>query len=346
VHLVCPWQVKKGIASQNKNIFFESFKPARKRIFRVLTHFNILCKILKIFRRTDIFHFHDLDLLPLMTIVSFFKPVVYDIHENYPDEMLCRDYLPTSLKPLISLFVKFLGYICSLKIKNIVLVVESQRKDYPKHCNYIVMHNYASVNTVLQVKDDYFDREPAVIFTGSMYESNGCFLVVNIAKILSEKKITPLFLITDRFSSSSTKEAFFKSINDNSLENIKIINQVSPPQIVTLLNHATIAISPNLRTTKQVKALPTKIFEYMAAGLPQVSSNLPLISQILSDKKTGILADPDMPETFADAIEYLLANPQAAFLIGKNAQNKFIERYNWEIEVEKLLKFYKKIIYS
>jgi glycosyltransferase involved in cell wall biosynthesis len=113
---------------------------------------------------------------------------------------------------------------------------------------------------------------------------------------------------------------------------------------MTILNQATIAIAPNLRVPKHVKAIPTKLFEYMAAGLPMISSDLPYQVELFSNHRIGILAQPEYPDSFACAIKTLVDNRTLAFELGKNGQRAFVAEYCWESQVPDLLAFYATII--
>ena len=50
---------------------------------------------------------------------------------------------------------------------------------------------------------------------------------------------------------------------------------------------------------------PLKIFEYMSAGKPIISSNLPAIKEILQHGETALLCDPDNIDEWVENIENL-----------------------------------------
>nr|PIF03361.1 MAG: hypothetical protein CSA86_05815 [Arcobacter sp.] len=78
----------------------------------------------------------------------------------------------------------------------------------------------------------------------------------------------------------------------------------------------------------------------MAAGLPVISSDIPLWKKIVEENNCGICVSPLEPKEIADAIEYIVSNPQKAEQMGKNGKQAVIKKYNWAIEEKKLFDVY------
>ena len=92
------------------------------------------------------------------------------------------------------------------------------------------------------------------------------------------------------------------------------------------------------------KALPNKLFEYMAAGIPVIASNFPLWKNIIEKNKCGLCVNPLDPKEIARAIEYLLTHPEEARKMGENGRRAVEKQYNWEMEAEKLLSLYEGLL--
>jgi glycosyltransferase involved in cell wall biosynthesis len=99
----------------------------------------------------------------------------------------------------------------------------------------------------------------------------------------------------------------------------------------------------NHPTLNYVDAYSTKMFEYMARGLPLVCSNFPLWAQIVCDAQCGIAVDPRDPRAIADAIRSLNEDDEFARRLGENGRRAIGERYNWEAELHKLEALYRTI---
>lgn len=88
---------------------------------------------------------------------------------------------------------------------------------------------------------------------------------------------------------------------------------------------------------------PNKLYEYAAAGLPMAAADLPPISEFIEQYRCGVLMDPDSPQSCADALERLLADPaelasmrERALAAGK------VEC--WENEQHRLIEVYEKVL--
>jgi glycosyltransferase involved in cell wall biosynthesis len=346
VHLICPWDLTDY--SEINGITFHVFQRVTNRFKRLWQiSARVLDRLLPVLKQIDLIHFHDIDLLPIMAVISLKKPVVYDVHENYPEEMLVRDWIPPLMRKPLYYTVLYSQKILSLIVRNVILVVPSQETNFSyKRINRMFLYNFASLSLITKAASDYMEREPSIIFTGSQYYENGSLLLLDIAQQLVVKHKNLKFYLPDRFASDKFRTKFMELVESRDLEkNIIVFPNVKPHELMSVLNRATIAVSPNLREVKQILALPTKIFEYMAASLPIVASNLPNISPFITDSKAGILADPDDPSSFVNAIDKLLADREYSYNLGINGSNSFEGKYSWESQIPKLMLYYENILH-
>jgi len=345
VWLICPWRVSDN--EVRDGVTFQPFQRVQSRVFRPwLIPFRVIRRLLPLLRHADVIHFHDIDILPWMALVALRHDVVYDVHENYPDEMLVRDWIPRLLRWPLYHAVRLAEAVCSRVVRNCVLVVPAQDARFTSRRRRVIhIRNYATRRLVGGVRDDYFTRKDTVVFTGAHHDTNGSMLMLDVAARSRVRGLDFTFLMTDRFASEAFRGRFLQEIERLRLgDRVVIRPYVAAHEIMTILNQATIAISTNLRVPTQERGIHTKLFEYMAAGLPIVASDLPHQLELIGGAKAGLLAKPEHPETFVDALATLAADRTYAREIGLNGQRAFLERYCWESQMPELLKYYQAIV--
>lgn len=90
-------------------------------------------------------------------------------------------------------------------------------------------------------------------------------------------------------------------------------------------------------------ALPNKLFQYMAAGIPVVASDYPQIREVVEPNGCGLLVDPTKPGAFAAAIRVYTADAERAARDGANGRRAVSEHYHWGIAAQRLLDVYRRI---
>ena len=83
---------------------------------------------------------------------------------------------------------------------------------------------------------------------------------------------------------------------------MRFLGQVPRAEIVHAIDRARVGIVLNHPTVNYVDAYSTKMFEYMARGVPVVCSNFPLWEDIVVGADCGIAVDPRSPRAIAEAI--------------------------------------------
>ena len=78
----------------------------------------------------------------------------------------------------------------------------------------------------------------------------------------------------------------------------------------------------------------------MAMGLPVIMSNTDYNIKINGTEQFGICVNPCDVNEIAKAINYLLEDSNLAEELGRNGRRLIENKYNWEIEEQKLFNLY------
>ncbi len=90
--------------------------------------------------------------------------------------------------------------------------------------------------------------------------------------------------------------------------------------------------------------LPNKLFEYLMAGLPVLSSRLDAVAEIISTYDVGQVFSSLDPEDIGAAINTMLGDSAALDRMHHNALETMRDEVNWEKESLQLIHLYRKIL--
>ncbi|PYU29046.1 MAG: hypothetical protein DMG32_01175 [Acidobacteria bacterium] len=93
-----------------------------------------------------------------------------------------------------------------------------------------------------------------------------------------------------------------------------------------------------------IRSRPTKLFEYMAAGVPVIASDFPDWRKIIDAARCGLLVPPEDPRAIATAMEYLLTHPEEAREMGLRGRQAVEGSYVWDVEKKTLLDLYDSLL--
>jgi glycosyltransferase involved in cell wall biosynthesis len=74
---------------------------------------------------------------------------------------------------------------------------------------------------------------------------------------------------------------------------------------------------------------PLKLFEYMAAGVPILATDLPSIREVLRHGENAWLVPPGDPKALTEGIQHLLENPDLAERLARQAKED-VRQYTWK----------------
>jgi glycosyltransferase involved in cell wall biosynthesis len=84
--------------------------------------------------------------------------------------------------------------------------------------------------------------------------------------------------------------------------------------------------------------------EAMGCGVPIVGSRSGVISECVEEGRTGLLATPKDPTSFADAIQVLAADESLRRLMSTNSRARMLQRFTVDINVQNTLAVYASVL--
>ena len=288
----------------------------------------------------DVYHFHDPELIPVGILLKLRgKRVVYDVHEDYPRQILTKDWIPSVFRVAIAKATALVEKIASLLFSGIVTATPAIARRFPAHKTIVVQNFPALGEFTVADAVTYHKRPLRAAYLGAISSARGVFEMVRAMELIPDSLDAKLML-AGAFDSASLEEEV-RGLPGWS--RVDFLGWQSRRQVADLLASVRAGLVLFHPVPNHVEAEPNKLFEYMGAGLPIVASDFPLWREIVGKTECGLLVDPLDPSAIADAIRWIFEHPDDAAAMGERAQEAARTRYNWDAEARKLLEFYGKL---
>lgn len=302
--------------------------------------YNLRLLLLLIFNRADLLVSNDLDTLPANYIAHKLKsiPLVYDSHEYYTGtpELVNR--------PFVQGIWKRIEKFIFPKLDNIFTVNESIAnlyfQEYGKCLNIV-----RNVPRKAMIKTEYtptqlgFDPDKHLI----ILQGAG----INIHRgaeeaVLSMQYIdNAILLIVGGGDIIESLKAIVQ--NSDLTQKVIFIPRIPYAELMKYTSAAEIGLTLDKDTNINYRfSLPNKLFDYINAGTPVLSSPLPEIKKIIDQYDVGMLIENHDPKHIASKLQYMIEN-NYKLKLKDNLQRAAVE-LNWENEEKTLKLVYSKYV--
>jgi glycosyltransferase involved in cell wall biosynthesis len=282
-----------------------------------------------------VYHLHDPELIPAIPFLRLLgKTVIYDAHEDLPSQIKDKDYIPRRLMPLAVTATKVLVRL-SATANQIIAATEKIAEAYPPD-RVTVIRNFPTLRAEDQAAVPVTERAPGVIYIGAFSDLRGVPQIVRAAKDFPAGWSLIL--------AGNAPDGYRDSLHQlPGWSNAIDYGVVPPAEARDLLLSAQIGLVPFQRSTAHLDSLPTKMFEYMSAGIPVIASNFPLWRQIIEEHECGLTVDETSPSDIAAAVKKYASDPDLLARHGENARNAAHHSINWESQGEILTRLYERL---
>jgi len=314
----------------------KKFKQKRLRCFfdkgkLFYLEYNLRLFAYLLFQKMNVICAIDLDtIIPCYTISRLKRvPRVYDAHELFTElkEVITR---PAIQKAWLRVERKLVP-----KFKNGYTVSEGISKEFQQRygVNYETIRNMPllkELNTIPQ-------KQKFILYQGAVNEARGFEFLIPAMKMVDCR----LVICGDGNFMAQLKEL----IKENNLGyKVELKGMLAPDELLSISQQAYIGIAvAENEGMNQYLALPNKFFDYLHAGLPQITMKFPEYLKINQQYNVALLINDLHPQTIAQALNNLLSDD----VLHKQMQNNCLKarkELNWQNEEKKLLSFYQSLI--
>jgi len=173
------------------------------------------------------------------------------------------------------------------------------------------------------------------LFSSRLVFGKGLDILINGWKEIVAKKANIHLLVvgsgTDQ--ADSVEEEMHKRVLEEKLTNVIFVGETERPE--DYLSIADCFVFPSRK-----EGFPNALMEAMASQLPCVASKIGGVEALIDDGETGVLFEPENSKDLAEKCIALLQSPDKKESIGKNARQKMLSVFSFEIIAERYVKLY------
>jgi glycosyltransferase involved in cell wall biosynthesis len=290
--------------------------------------------------RADVYHFHDPELIPLAIALKARRTkIIYDAHENLAIDILAKDYLPQRLRPQIARILGRIEIASSHLFDRVIAATPAIAARFDPQKTVIIQNFPLRDELPGSAGHPFQGRAPLVAYFGTISRVRGIEEAVR-AMSLVPPELNARLVLAGRFYPSALQQELLGVKGAERMEFLGWLDQVG---VNDLLNRAQIGLVTYHPIPSHMESQPTKLFDYMGAGLPVVASDFPHWREFVETNRCGFLVDPLEPSSIAKAISRLLADPGKAEEMGKRGLKAVAQGFSWDHEAEKLLAVYRSL---
>jgi glycosyltransferase involved in cell wall biosynthesis len=220
------------------------------------------------------------------------------------------------------------------EFKNGYTVCDSLAEEFKKNYNA----NYKVVRNVplLIESNEQIRSEDVILYQGAVNKGRGLDKLA-----LAMKNVNAVLWVCG--NGNFMEEMRSVVVANDLAAKVIFFGMLAPEELKKRSAQAYVAVNPFERSgLNQYLSLSNKFFDYIHAGIPQVTMNYPEYKKINDQFKIAELIDDLDPENIAKALKRLITNKELYLQLKQNCL-KAKQELNWQKEKDKLLNFYEEL---
>jgi glycosyltransferase involved in cell wall biosynthesis len=319
---------------QNEDVLFVKINR-HKRNLKTISAAHLRIAAILIHKKADLYQFHDPELIIIGFLLRLLgRKVIYDVHEDLPKQIYHKNWIPTYIRSSLAFVVGCLEKIAYYTFSAIITADDLISTRFGK--NAITIRNFPIVGERINIDLPARKRQKKMVYTGKLATKRGLFEMLELIYKLNEIHSVTLVLAGE-FENHQTKIHAEQHLG---WKYTNYLGKLDFSDMPSVLENATLGLALLHPSPQYLTAIPTKLFEYMQAGIPVVGSKFPSWEKIVDVERCGILVDPENITEILAAVLEIFNSFEKQELMSQNGINAMKEKYSWESEARKLTSLY------
>ena len=330
-----PFVYKASVGALKSGIYFSFWRKFLRGLFKS--------------QDFEAIHIHDLPLAKLGYEFGQSEGIRFtlDLHENWPALLNISTHTNTFLGKLISSPKQWARYEkWSVNHADDIIVVVNEAKERIAGLGANPEHIHVVSNTI---NPEHFnfprpERDDAyltLVYGGGVNYHRGIQTVIEAMQLVPEKIPNIRVWIIGPGSYLDNLKELTRELGVEKY--VEFFGWMPLKELLIHVSKADIALIPHIKSPHTDSTIPHKLFQYMYAGVPILTSDCAPLERIINETETGISFKNKNAESFAEKLLLLLSDKDFKERIPENGKKWVRDKYNWNQDAGVLLDLYKDV---
>ncbi len=324
-----------------ENVSIIPFRRFHNRGFRVFFGWIIMFfKAVKV--NAKIYHLHDPELIPCGLLLKLMgKQVIWDVHENIAEDIFDKPWIRHQ-KRAYAIFHFFEKMAC--RYFYIILAEKSYEKRYKSLAKHpVTVLNFCDVDFFKPLAINSKENAKGLFYIGIILENRGILQIIDAIHIgYKNGEIIDFHCVGELYTDLENKIKalpYYKEIEHQ----LHFYGRLPLDEGYKIASKCSIGMCIIWPMKNSIDSYPTKLFEYMAIGLPIITSNFPLYRSVVEGHNCGLCVDPFSPNEIYNAVTAIHRDVEKSEHMTKEGKMAVEKYFNWATEKLVLSKVYEEI---
>jgi glycosyltransferase involved in cell wall biosynthesis len=313
----------------------------RRRLARMLSGPAVVTRALA--HRPDALHVVCLDLLPWAALAKTIRRdlvVLYDSNEQYDLYMGVKEWVPNRVRPLLSHVVRRLEPWLGRHVDAVTAAVPAtEAKFRSAGARTVLVRNFLPRSLAGDPRFGPYDYD--VLVGGSIKPPQMALLAETAARLCDRRGRRSSWVVAGRNFRPADEAQLRDELAARDLAgDVTLHSNLSFDEVRELARRSAVAFAPYPGDPHYRVALPMRLFDYMARGVPFVSSEFAALQELVDGLEPGIMVPPGDVDGYANGLARILGDPAFGDELGRNGMELVRSRLNWDVESQRLLELY------
>lgn len=312
--------------SQNLQLHPHTDKPfGRLSPQRITAPVRILFKLLQLKPRLLIITTHELLGVALLSKLLTGCRLVYDIQENYFFNIWFTRSFPVVIRQVLASAVRFKEYIGKPFIDYYFLAEKGYVHELRFGRPYLVVENKLPQRLALQYRRKV-SGNTRLIFSGTLAVTTGVLQAIELAEQLHRVNNAVTLTIIGNCLSENFVSVLKRKAQTHPFISLKAsIYPIAHDQILEALSQADAGIIIYPPNPSTASSIPTKLYEYLAVGLPVIIRHNEGSHKLVNELHAGVVLSTDLrPESLLHALTQRAKQAQNPSIYWESIENELV----------------------